>query len=135
MRRVSGPLLDRLDLRVVMPRLDPDTLVGAASPEPSGVVAERVAAASRLARERNGGRANAALRGRQLQRACSMGAAARDTLAELARSLDLTARSVHRTMRVARTIADLRGSVSVGAEDILAAVSLRDRSMEVPLAA
>jgi magnesium chelatase family protein len=59
----------------------------------------------------------------------------RATLKEVAMALDLTARSVHRSMRVARTIADLRGEQQVGREDILAAASLRDRSMEGDLAA
>jgi magnesium chelatase family protein len=135
MRRVSGPLVDRIDLRVVMPRLEPGALVAPVAPEPSAVVAGRVAAAWRVEMERNGGRPNALLRGRQLQRACAMDRAARDALVEIARRLDLTARSVHRTMRVARTIADLRGRAAVSPEDILAAASLRDRSMEVPLAA
>jgi magnesium chelatase family protein len=135
MRRVSGPLLDRLDLRVVMPRLEPGTLVEAAAPEASAAVAERIAAAWHLALARNGGRANAALRGRHLQRVCSLDRAARDSLTDIARGLDLTARSVHRTMRVARTIADLRGGIHVYTEDILAAASLRDRSMEAPIAA
>jgi magnesium chelatase family protein len=135
MRRVSGPLLDRLDLRVVMPRLEPGALVEPATPEASVAVAERIAAAWHIALARNGGRANAALRGRQLQRACSLDRGARDSLTDIARGLDLTARSVHRTMRVARTIADLRGGLQVREEDILAAASLRDRSMEVPIAA
>lgn len=135
LRRVSGPLLDRIDLRVVMPRLEPETLVEPAAPEPSAVVAARISSAWRFALARNGGRANALLRGRLLQRACAMDRPARDTLTDVARSLDLTARSVHRAMRVARTIADLRGSSTVTAEDILAAASLRDRSMEAPIAA
>jgi magnesium chelatase family protein len=135
MRRVSGPLLDRIDLRVVMPRLEPAILVDAAAQEPSAAVADRIASAWRLAVTRNEGAPNAALRGRQLHRACGMDRSARDSLTEVARGLDLTARSVHRTMRVARTIADLRGSPVVRAEEILAAASLRDRSMEVRVAA
>jgi magnesium chelatase family protein len=135
MRRVSGPLLDRLDLRVVMARLEPTQLVETATPESSTAVAGRIAAAWQVASARNGGIANAALRGRRLHRCCALDQEARSTLTELAGHLDLTARSVHRTMRVARTIADLRGSAAVHAEDILAAASLRDRSMEGPIAA
>jgi magnesium chelatase family protein len=135
MRRVSGPFVDRIDLRVVMSRLEPEALVEPTAPEPSAVVAKRVAAAWSVQLERNGGRPNGLLRGRQLQRTCAMDRPARDALIEIAHRLDLTARSVHRTLRVARTIADLLGRPGVGAEDILAAASLRDRSMEVQLAA
>jgi magnesium chelatase family protein len=59
----------------------------------------------------------------------------RSTLKDVAAALDLTARSVHRLMRVARTIADLRGQEPLGRDEILAAASLRDRSMETELAA
>jgi magnesium chelatase family protein len=135
LRRVSGPLLDRVDLRVVMPRLDPDTLIESSAVESSSVVARRVAAAWAIARDRNGGRPNALLRGRQLVRVCVMDRSARSTLSEIARDLGLTARSVHRVMRVARTIADLRGASDITADDLLAAASLRDRSLETPLAA
>jgi magnesium chelatase family protein len=135
MRRVSGPLLDRLDLRVVMARLEPSELVETATPESSATVASRIAIAWQVARDRNGGIANASLRGRRMHRCCALDRAARSTLTELAGQLDMTARSVHRTMRVARTIADLRGSATVRSEDVLAAASLRDRSMEVPIAA
>jgi magnesium chelatase family protein len=135
LRRVSGPLLDRIELRVVMPRLAPELLVGPARPEPSTVVAERIRTAWGLALARNGGRPNGLLRGQRLLEACAMGSAARTTLAEVAAGLELTARSVHRTMRVARTIADLRGHASVAGDDILAAASLRDRTLETEPAA
>ena len=135
MRRVSGPLLDRIDLRVIMPRMAPQQLVEIARPESSADVAERIGAAWRLAHHRNGGRANASLRGRQLLEACSLDRHARGTLTEVSTGLELTARGVHRMMRVARTIADLRRLNEVGRDEILAAVSMRDQSMEQGLAA
>ena len=130
MRRVSGPLLDRIDLRVVMPRLDATELVGAARPEPSASVAARIRQAWDRALARSGGRPNGLLRGRRLLEACALDESARATLAEVAEGLELTARSVHRVMRVARTIADLRDLGAVGSTEILAAASLRDRSLE-----
>jgi magnesium chelatase family protein len=135
MRRVSGPLLDRIDLRVVMPRLDAAELVGAARPEPSASVAARIRQAWERALARGGGRPNGHLRGRRLLEACALDKTARATLAEVAEGLELTARSVHRVMRVARTIADLRGVGAVGSTEILAAASLRDRSLETGPAA
>ena len=129
-RRVSGPLLDRIDLRVVMPRIDPDELVGAARPESSTAVAERIAHGWRVARERNNGEPNASLRGARLLTACAMDPTARMTARELAQALELTARGVHRMLRVARTVADLRGLERVSRDELLAASSMRDRSME-----
>ena len=72
MRRVSGPLLDRIDLRVVMPRLDAAELVGAARPEPSASVAARIRQAWERALARGGGRPNGLLRGRRLLEACAL---------------------------------------------------------------
>jgi magnesium chelatase family protein len=134
MRRVSGPLLDRVELRVVMPRVEADELVESPPPEPSSAVAERILAAWRAAHQRNGGQPNASLRAPRLNEVCQLDHTARQTLKEVALSLELTARSVHRIMRVARTIADLRHSAAVGPDEILAAASLRDRSMEMELA-
>jgi magnesium chelatase family protein len=135
MRRVSGPLLDRIDLRVVMPRMAPEQLTGAARPESSAIVAARILGAWERARTRNGGCSNAALRGQRLIRACALDAQARSTLNDVAGQLELTARGVHRVMRVARTVADLRELEVVGSDEIFAATSMRDRSLEAGLAA
>jgi magnesium chelatase family protein len=135
MRRVSGPLLDRIDLRVVMPRVDPERLVWGTAPESSAVVAARVRDAWEQAQRRNEGRANAMLHGQGLLRACALDVKARATLTDLSAGLELTARGVHRLLRVARTIADLRGREVVGSEEIYAAASLRDRSLEAGLTA
>ncbi len=133
MRRVSGPLLDRIDLRVVMPRVEAEELVGVAQPEDSPVVATRIHEAWRLAHDRNGGQPNASLRGQHLLKACALDSTARQTLTEVATAMELTARSVHRVLRVARTIADLRTLERVRSDEILAATSMRDRSLETEL--
>jgi magnesium chelatase family protein len=135
MRRVSGPLIDRVDLRVEMPRMEAHELVGPAAPESSAAVAARILEAWRTSLARNRGRPNALLGGRRLLAVCGMDPPARTVLLDVARGLELTARSVHRIMRVARTIADLRGSPAVGADDILAAASLREGTREMGLAA
>lgn len=135
MRRVSGPLLDRIDLRVVMPRMEAEQLVAPARPESSAAVAARIRRAWELAWRRNGGQPNAALRGQHLVRVCGLDSRAETTLTDVSGRLELTARGVHRMMRVARTIADLRGHKTVSAEEIYAATSMRDRSMEAGLAA
>ncbi len=135
MRRVSGPLLDRIDLRVVMPRLEASRLVGSGQSERSRVVAQRIEQVWQRSTARNGGLANSALRGRELIEACRLDAPARQVMVDLAASLELTARSVHRVMRVARTVADLDQAERVGSDHILAATSLRDRSTETELTA
>ena len=134
-RRISGPLLDRIDLRVLMPRLEAARLVDAALPESSAAVAERIRAVWQRTSAARGGVPNARLRGRQLLAACSLDRPARRTMTEVAATMQLTARSVHRVLRVARTIADLQQRSTVGSDDLLAAVSLRDRALETGVAA
>ncbi len=111
-RRVSGPLRDRFDLWVSMPRVAAATLVAAVEPEDSATVAERIAAArARAAHDR--GRANGRLRGRHLRAACRLSAAASRRVADLADAELASGRGTERLMRVARTIADLAGSPDV----------------------
>jgi magnesium chelatase family protein len=134
-RRVSGPLLDRIDLRVTMPRMRPEEIVTLAQPESSARVGQRILGAWAYALERNGGIPNARLRGQQLLHACAMTRASRRACEDLARQLELTARGVHRMLRVARTIADLGGTALVTAEHLGAAAALNDRSFERQAAA
>ena len=118
-----------------MPRLDAGALVETGLPESSAQVASRISLAWQAAVARNGGHPNAALRGQRLLAACALDRRSRETLTEMARGLQLTARSVHRILRVARTVADLRQLERVSSNEILAATSLRDRSIEMELAA
>ena len=125
LRRVSGPLLDRIDCFVAMPRVPPQELLRAAEPEASAPVARRIADAWDLALARNGGRPNAALAGRRLRGAAPLDAAATRLLERMAEGGAYSARSIHRAVRVARTVADLRGLERLEAEDIAAAIALR----------
>lgn len=124
-RRVSGPLLDRIDLRVFVPRVRPEDLLGGPPGETSMVVAARIAAARRRAHARSGG-TNGGLSGGSLLAACALDGPARGTLAQMATVRGMTARGIHRALRVARTIADLDGRDRVVATDIAAAVTLRE---------
>ena len=125
-RRVSGPLLDRLDLRVEMSRVRAADLLHGPLPESSSKVAARVAAARARSRVRNGGRLNAGLTGREAEDSCRLGRRARGRLGEIADARGLTARGVHRILRIARSIADLDGGDAVGESTVLAAADLRD---------
>jgi magnesium chelatase family protein len=107
--RVSGPLRDRIDLWVHMPRVRPEEYVTQASPEGSAPVAERVARARRRQIERQGC-LNARLSGRALRAACDLAGPAQTQAIRLADLEGWSARGTERLLRVARTVADLAGS-------------------------
>ena len=111
--RVSGPLRDRIDLWVEMPRVPPVSLVGEPTGEASAPVAARIAAARRFQLEQRGS-LNALLGGNRLRTACGLGPRERSRVVSLAEGLDLSARGVERLLRAARTIADLAGAGQVG---------------------
>jgi magnesium chelatase family protein len=125
-RRVSGPLLDRIDIQIEMGRVSPDDLLRAPPPESSATVAARIAAGRALALKRNAGRPNASLPATAIVAACRFDRRATAAVEELATSRVLSARSVHRAMRVARTIADLDGRERVADRDVYSAAGLRD---------
>jgi magnesium chelatase family protein len=107
-RRLSGPLLDRFDLRVVVGRPDVAALLGGPPGESSAIVADRVAVARSRARER-GVRCNADLPAAALDEFAPLAPAASSLLENRLRSGALSGRGLHRIRRVARTLADLAG--------------------------
>jgi magnesium chelatase family protein len=108
-RRLSGPLLDRFDLRVEVRRPSVEELMGEVGGEPTAAVAARVAQAREIARAR-GMRANADLPIRRLDEVAPLSDDATRLLEVALRSGRLSARGLHRVRRVARTIADLDGA-------------------------
>jgi magnesium chelatase family protein len=112
-RRVSGPLRDRIDLWVTMPRVAPLALVGGRDPEGSEVVAARVAAARSVALDRPSRLLNGRLTGRLLRTACGLSPAAERCVVQLAELERASGRGTERLLRVARTIADLAGDTVV----------------------
>jgi magnesium chelatase family protein len=112
LRRVSGPLRDRIDLWVAVDRVPPALLVAAAQPEGSAPVAARIARARD--RQRRRGEANGRLRGRALRAICALRPSARERVVALAEREEMSARGTDRLLRVARTIADLEGQDRVG---------------------
>lgn len=125
-RRFSGPLLDRFDLRVLVQRPSSTELLDATPGEPSRVVAARVAAAREFAQQRQG-MLNARLGPDDLDRYAPLDAKARAVLWPELDSGRLTGRGLHRVRRVARTIADLHGEEVLRAEHVAAALALRVR--------
>ena len=127
--RLSGPLLDRIDLGVRVPALPFREMTGTEAGEASAEVRRRVAAARETQRARNrgsgGGPVNARLQGRALSRHCALDPAGLRILDAASRRFRLSARSCHRLMKVARTIADLAGDEGIAAEHLAEAVQFR----------
>jgi magnesium chelatase family protein len=122
--RLSGPLLDRIDLHVEVGRVAVEDIDSDAVAESTATVATRVARARcrQLARQ---GRINARLEAGALARACDTEPAARDLVGRAMRQIGLSARGYHRVLRVSRTIADLAGSARVRIEHVAEAITLR----------
>jgi magnesium chelatase family protein len=122
--RISGPLLDRIDLLVEVPAVSHAELDSAARGETSEKVRERVHRARdvQLARQ---GCPNGQLCGREAEERAGPSAAGRRLLREAASRLQLSARAHHRVLKVARTIADLEGAARVGDEHVAEALRYR----------
>jgi magnesium chelatase family protein len=132
--RLSGPLLDRIDLQVFVPRLEPAELTASQAPaaEPSAAVRERVMRA-RQRQTRRAGKPNAALTPKELERDAVLDDAARQLLSTALTRLSLSARAYHRVLKVARTIADLAESEGLATAHV--AEALRYRQLDRELAA
>jgi magnesium chelatase family protein len=121
--RISGPVLDRLDLQIEVPALTAEELLGVAESESSAVVRERVVVARAVQRRR--GHLNARLPQACLKEACALDPPARRLIAEAMDRGGTSARGVHRALRVARTIADLAGEERVTALRVAEALQYR----------
>ncbi|MFY1906745.1 YifB family Mg chelatase-like AAA ATPase [Achromobacter xylosoxidans] len=121
--KVSGPLLDRIDLYVTLPPPDLESLQGPPG-EASAPVRARVARCRerQLARQ---GKSNAGLAGAELERHCPMDPSAQALLLQAMRRLAGSGRALHRALRVARTIADLDGADTLQASHVAQAVQYR----------
>jgi len=123
-RSLSGPLLDRIDLQVVVPRTPMEVLGREAVGEPSATVRARVLEARRLQIHRQG-TLNAALRAPQLRRWASLEGSALTALRRWADQRGLSARGFHRAWRVARTLADLEGGGTIREHHVMEALGYR----------
>jgi magnesium chelatase family protein len=126
--KVSGPILDRIDLVLEVPAVPMEDLFAPESAERSEAVRERVVRARAIAVARNGSGSNAALAARDLPRAAPLDPGCRQLLHRAADAFRITARGVVRVRRVARTIADLAGSEPLREEHVAEALQYRIRT-------
>ncbi len=123
--RISQPLMDRIDLNIEVLPVRIDALQESSEEESSGEILKRVEQARRRQDERYKGTAyryNSQLHDRDVELYCAMGTAERDLMRTIYEKYDLSARSYHKIMKVARTIADLAGHSEILSEDISEAV-------------
>jgi magnesium chelatase family protein len=130
-KRISGPLLDRIDIHVEVPRVDYEKLADKRNVENSAMIRERV----QLARERQLQRlkgtkltCNAEMGPAEVREFCSTDSSAEKLLKAAMQQLHLSARAFHRVLKLARTIADLAGSETIAANHVAEAVQYRPRT-------
>lgn len=122
--KLSGPFLDRIDMQVEVSALPPSELMYPSATESSAHIAARVTQALDIQIQRQG-HTNHKLSGKQLDHACKLNSASAQFLQRAATQLGWSARSFHRVLRVARTIADLAQSQQVATEHLSEAIQYR----------
>jgi len=122
--RISGPLLDRIDIQISVPALTQNELMQAGAGEPSAAIRDRVQAARARQMQRQG-KANAALGTREIEQHCTLDAASEALLKQAIARLNLSARAYHRVLKLARSVADLAGSDAITSAHLAEAIQYR----------
>lgn len=128
MGRVSGPVLDRIDLCVELQQVEPADLKKEREAESSADIRKRILRARERQKRRFAGsfyRFNGDIQASAIEEYCSLGAEEQGCMERLYRSLNLSARAYHRILKVARTIADLAGAERIGTEHLMEAACYR----------
>jgi magnesium chelatase family protein len=125
---VSGPLLERIDIHIEVPRLKQDELLGPNKGETSKAIRQRVEQARKVQQERSAGSpifVNAAISSRQTRTYCKLEGGAQALLKTAISRLGLSARAYDRVLRLSRTIADLAAEETIGVPHVAEAIQYR----------
>jgi magnesium chelatase family protein len=128
-QKIAGPILDRIDMEVLVNRVPCRDLFAVGQAEPSEAILQRVAGARSLQEQRFGGRGtpyNARMNGEQVRRFCSIDSECESVLEMAVRRMYLSARAFFRVLKVARTIADLDGEERIHKRHLLEALSYKN---------
>ena len=129
-KRISGPLMDRIDIHIEVPRVDYDKLSSDRLGEPSAEVRARVEAARQRQRKRFSDTpmaCNADMGPAEVREHCEVDPAGKSLLRAAMQQLQMSARAYHRILKLSRTIADLAGSPRIQAEHVAEAIQYRPR--------
>ncbi|HUT21244.1 MAG TPA: ATP-binding protein, partial [Anaerolineae bacterium] len=131
-KRISGPLMDRFDIHIEVPRVDYDKLTSDRLGEPSEQIRGRVEAARVVQRARFRGTkmaCNADMGPAEVREHCEVDGSGKSLLRAAMQQLQMSARAYHRILKLARTIADLAGSARIEAPHVAEAIQYRPRRM------
>ena len=133
-KRISGPMMDRIDIHIQVPRVDYEKLSDKRTGEASQTVRERVEAARERQRLRFEGMkdisSNADMRPAEVRKFCDLDSACTSLMKSAMSQLQLSARAYHRVLKLARTIADLAGCEKIGPSHLAEALQYRPRMGE-----
>lgn len=126
MKKLSGPILDRIDLKIEIKRLSEDELLGNPPRETSKEIKERVTKARDIQIKRfKGLKLNSSMNRREIEKYCKLDKETKEILRSAVKTLNLSARGFDRTLKTARTISDLAGSKNIEKVHLLEALSYR----------
>ena len=134
-KRISGPLLDRIDIHMEVPRVAYDKLANATRGEPSDAIRARIGAARERQQQRLAGTTglacNADMGPAQIREFCALREDAQALMRAAMRQMHLSARAYHRILKVSRTIADLEGTEGIQTHHLAEALQYRARVLDM----